>query len=156
MLKPNHNKGRLPHSGVYARLKPSKIHGVGVFAIQKIEKGTYIFPDDNDRLRWVDESEIENIPKPLNRLYKDFAIVKGKKYGAPQNFSRLTTAWYLNHSKTPNVAADKHFRFYALRDIRSGEELTADYDTYSDPPKTSKTPAKLRVGARKKTASLRP
>src|SRR6266436_8451131 len=137
---------RLPHSGVCTRLKPSKIHGVGVFAIRNIKKRTYVFPDDNQRIRWVDESQVRNIPKPLNRLYKDFAIIKGKKYGAPSNFDRLTTAWYLNHSKKPNVAIDKHFRFYALRDIRSGEELTVDYDTYSDPPDKNKPPGKLHVG----------
>jgi SET domain-containing protein len=136
---------RLPHSGVYTRLKPSKIHGVGVFAIQNIKKGTFIFPDDNQRIRWVDESQVENIPRPLNRLYRDFAIIRGKKYGAPWNFDRLTTAWYLNHSKKPNIAIDKRFRFYTMRHIRSGEELTVDYDTYSDPPKKNRPPRKLHV-----------
>src|SRR5437870_10741302 len=130
---------RLPHSGVYTRLKPSKIHGVGVFAIQNIKKGTYIFPEDNERIIWVNESQLRDIPPPLGRLYKDFAIIKGKKYGAPQNFDRLTTAWYLNHSKKPNVAIDGSFRFYALRYIRTGEELTVDYDTYSDPPRNTKS-----------------
>jgi SET domain-containing protein len=77
---------RLPHNGVYTRLKPSQIHGVGVFAIQPIKKGTYIFPDDDERLRWVDEKELQNIPKPLNRLYKDFAIIKEKKYGDSPEF----------------------------------------------------------------------
>jgi hypothetical protein len=57
----------------------------------------------------VDESHLQNLPSPLGRLYKDFAIIKGKKYGAPRNFDRFTTAWYLNHSDKPNVAIDKHF-----------------------------------------------
>jgi SET domain-containing protein len=134
---------RLPHSGVYTRLKPSKIHGVGVFAIRNIKKGTYIFSEDNERITWVDESHLQNLPSPLGRLYKDFAIIKGKKYGAPRNFDRLTTAWYLNHSDKPNVAIDKHFRFYALRHIRSGEELTVDYNTYSDSQKNTKHTRKL-------------
>jgi SET domain-containing protein len=136
---------RLPHSGVYTRLRPSKIHGVGVFAIQNIKKGTYIFPEDNDRITWVDERQLRDIPTPLGRLYKDFAIIKGKKYGAPRNFDRLTTAWYLNHSKKPNVAIDRNFRFYALLYIRAGEELTVDYDTYSDPPKNTKSTGKSYV-----------
>jgi SET domain-containing protein len=139
------NNHKLPHSGVYTRLKPSKIHGVGVFAIQNIKKGTYIFPEDNERITWVDESQLRDIPTPLGRLYKDFAIIKGKKYGAPRNFDRLTTAWYLNHSKGPNVAIDSKFRFYTLRYIRAGEELTVDYDTYSDRPANTKSSAKSHV-----------
>jgi SET domain-containing protein len=43
----------------------------------------------------------------------------------------LTLAWYLNHSDRPNVAADKNYNFYSIRRIKKGEELTADYDTYS-------------------------
>ena len=46
----------------------------------------------------------------------------------------LTTSWYLNHSDEPNVAADEHYLFYALRDIKAEEELTVDYHTYSDEP----------------------
>ena len=34
---------KLPHEGVYTRIKPSNIHGVGVFAISDIPKGTYVF-----------------------------------------------------------------------------------------------------------------
>ena len=33
----------LPHEGVYVRLKPSKRHGVGVFAIRRIPKGRMSF-----------------------------------------------------------------------------------------------------------------
>ena len=125
---------RLPHSGVYTRLKPSPIHGVGVFAIRPIKKGTYIFPGDNQRIVWIDKRQLRKVPASLTKLYTDFAIIRGKKYGAPINFDRLTPAWYLNHSKTPNVAIDDNFNFYALRSIKSGEELLVDYDTYSDQP----------------------
>jgi SET domain-containing protein len=98
---------QMPHSGVYTRLKPSDIHGVGVFAIQDIKKGTYIFPEDNQRIRWIDKKQLRHVAPALTRLYKDFAIIKGKRYGAPWHFDRLTTAWYLNHSKEPNVTIDK-------------------------------------------------
>lgn len=38
----NMKKG-LPHQQVYTRLKPSKIHGVGVFAIRPIPKNTRLY-----------------------------------------------------------------------------------------------------------------
>jgi SET domain-containing protein len=125
---------RPPHQGVLTRLRPSRIHGVGVFAIRNIKKGTYIFPEDQQRIVWIDESQVRRAPAALARLYKDFAIIRGRKYGVPSHFDRLTPAWYLNESKSPNVAIDKSYRFYALRYIRRGEELTVDYDSYSDRP----------------------
>jgi SET domain-containing protein len=124
----------LPHQGVYVRLKPSNIHGVGVFAIRNIPKGTYIFRDDNEPIKWVEKQRTKGLPKAIRDLYEDFCIIKNGKYGCPKSFDALTPTWYLNHSKKPNVAADKNTRFYTLRDIRKGEELTVDYRTYSEMP----------------------
>jgi SET domain-containing protein len=125
---------KLPHEGVYTRIKPSNIHGVGVFAISDIPKGTYVFVEDDEEIVWVDKSEIENLPASLKLFYTDFCIIKGNAYGCPRSFNSLTTSWYLNHSEDPNVAPDANYRFYALRHIIEGEELTADYRVYSDVP----------------------
>lgn len=123
---------RGPHYGVYVRLAPSRIHGVGVVAIRRIPKGTYIFYGDDDELVWINKAVSRQQPKEIRRLYRDFCVSRGQQYGCPRNFNQLTPAWYLNHSKTPNVGADEQYRFYALRNIRKGEELTADYSTYGD------------------------
>jgi hypothetical protein len=124
----------LPHEGVCTRLRPSKIHGVGVFAIIDISKGSYLFSHDDQPLVWIDKKDIEGLPIPLRQLYDDLCIIKGDKYGCPRHFDLLTTSWYLNHSDEPNVAADENYLFYALRDIKAEEELTVDYHTYSDEP----------------------
>jgi hypothetical protein len=44
----------------------------------------------------------------------------------------------MNESKKPNTRCDENYDFYALRAVDSGEELTVDYSTFSDPkpPKT--------------------
>jgi SET domain-containing protein len=125
----------LPHEGVYTRLKASPIHGVGVFAVRHIPQNVLIFPVDDERLVWVDGKSIEGAPRALQKLYRDFSIVRGNKYGSPRHFDALTTSWYLNHSTRPNVAIDRSYRFRAIRDISVGEELTVDYRTYSDQPK---------------------
>ena len=124
----------LPHQGVYTRLRPSHIHGVGVFAIRKIPRGTYIFAQDDEPIVWVDKKSIRKLPKSVRELYDDFCIIKGSRYGCPKSFDCLTPSWYLNHSNNPNVASDQEVRFYALRDIKKGEELTVDYRTYSEMP----------------------
>ncbi|MGO8928808.1 MAG: SET domain-containing protein-lysine N-methyltransferase [Limisphaerales bacterium] len=124
---------KVPHYGVYARIGRSKLHGVGIIAIRSIRKGTYIFSPDDDKLRWVKVSEIRCLPKEIRKLYEDFCIRKGARYLCPITFNKLTPAWYLNESRSPNVAADRDYRFYALRHIKKGEELTVDYSTYSEP-----------------------
>jgi hypothetical protein len=121
-----------PHGLVYTRLGPSSIHGVGVFAIVNIPKGTYVFePDDNPTVK-ITANEIEALPPSVRRLYEDFCVLKDREYECPTTFNQLTPSWYLNDSRTPNVAADSDLKFYATRDITAGEELTADYGSYSE------------------------
>jgi|SRR5208282_1065974 len=121
-----------PHDGVYARLKESPISGVGVFAIRQIPKGTYPFEPDDDELVSIRTSKTKALPTALRRLYEDFCVLRGDKYQCPSSFNRLTPSWYLNTSDHPNVAADLSLKFYTLRDVEPGEELTADYSSYSD------------------------
>ena len=124
--------GTLPHDRVYARLQASSLSGVGVFAIRNIPKGTYIFEPDDAVLISIRKSETEHLTPTLRRLYEDFCVLKGETYQCPSSFNNLTPSWYLNTSENPNVAADSSLKFYAVRDIQPGEELTADYSTYSD------------------------
>ncbi len=123
----------LPHFNVYTRLKPSTIHGVGVFAIRNIKKGTLLF-DSSEEIVWVDEREIPHLSKTLRELYEDFCIIKNGKYGCPANFNNLTMAWYLNDSREPNVMVDEDYNMWAIRDIVEGEELTIDSSDFSKQP----------------------
>jgi SET domain-containing protein len=132
-------KRRPPHRGVYVRLAPSPIHGVGVFAIRKIPKGTNIFPDDDEPIHWFRSRELRRVSREIKRLYKDFCIIRdhGKSYGCPKSFNQLTPAWFLNEpeaGKKPNVRADRGYNFYAIEDIQPGDELTVEYRTYSEEP----------------------
>jgi hypothetical protein len=125
----------LPHEGLFARMRPSKVDsdGVGVFAIRDIPKGTYVFEPDDDEMAWIDKSVADALPGSLREMYEDFPVLRNGKYGCPPHFNRMTIAWYVNSSKTPNLKCDADYRFYASRDIKADEELTADYDEYSDP-----------------------
>lgn len=122
----------LPHEGVVTRLGRSRVHGVGVFAIRRIPKGTKLFPGDMDEMIWIEKRELGVLQKRIQQLYYDFAVLKDGRYGCPLSFNRLTPSWYLNSSKTPNVRCDENYDFVALRNIGPGEELTADYSTYSE------------------------
>jgi SET domain-containing protein len=125
---------KLPHSDTYTRLRPSKRHGIGVFAIRPIKKGALVFGLDDDDTVKVPKRRILHLPTRLKRLYHDFCVLRGDVYECPLSFNKLTPSWFLNDSRNdkPNVAPDSELKFRALRDIRPGEELLARYDDYSE------------------------
>ena len=122
---------RRPHDHVYARIGLSRIHGVGVLAIRDIPRGTQLFRGEDERVVWVRLADVRRLPRELRRLYTDFGMAWGKRIGVPRTLNMLSVGWYLNHSERPNTRADEDGRFHTLRRIRKGEELTADYRTFS-------------------------
>jgi SET domain-containing protein len=127
-------KKRAPHDGVYARIGPSRIHGVGVRAIRDIPAGTLVFLGESERIVWMKRAEVRRMPTAIRALYEDFGMVDGEHIGVPPTLNMLSVGWYVNHSDRPNVEAGDDGRFRALRRIRKGEELTADYRTFVDEP----------------------
>ena len=129
----NHNELKFPHDGVFTRLRPSEIHGIGVFAIKDIPKDTYLFVGANSKIVSVDRKEVENQDVEIKKLYDDFCVIIDEKYYCPDNFNNLNVGWYLKESKeNPNVRCDENYDLYASRDIRKDEELTVDYSNFSD------------------------
>jgi hypothetical protein len=127
----------LPHEGVFARLRVSKIAGVGVFAIRAIPAGTNIFGNDQRSLTWVDAAVVDHLPdtSPDKSLYDDFGVRRGEHIGCPANFNLLTVGWYLNEppeGRSANVRVTQDFQMIAVRDIAEGEELTILYDSFSE------------------------
>lgn len=129
----------MPHSATYARIGISTAPhskefssgspGVGVFAIRNIQKGTLIFAPDDDLTITVNSSEVAALSAEFRRLYQDFCPQSATgHYICPLNFNKLTVAWYLNDSDTPNVKADDQLRFIATRDIEPDEELLCSYE----------------------------
>lgn len=123
---------RRPHDGVYARIGLSSVNGVGVRAIRDIPRGTAMFSGESERVRWVARAAVRRLPTAVRKLYEDFGMVSGDRIGVPPSLNMLSVGWYVNHSERPNIEADEDGRFHALRRIRKGEELTADYRTFTD------------------------
>lgn len=122
----------LPHAGVFARIGPSRLHGVGVVAIRTIPANTLVFRGEDERVVWLRRSTVRRMPTSIRALYEDFGIVDGNMLGVPPSLNRLSVGWYVNHSDQPNLVAGDDGRFRTLRRIRKGEELTADYRTFVD------------------------
>lgn len=124
---------KLPHIGVCARLRPSSIHGIGCFAIIDIPAGTELFPNSSGEMTWVRKNELYNLPTEIVKMYEDFGVERGGLMGCPLSFNCLDTSWYLNHSDTPNARCniEQDYDFYAMRDIKKGEEITVNYNEYA-------------------------
>lgn len=110
-------------------LKPTK-HGIGVFAAHNIKKGAYL------RL-WGNEKHYENRIRILNKkdvpkIFHNYCMDRGSKIICPENFGEMPVGWYLNHSKKSN-AIHKNYNWYALRDIKKGEEILIDYNSLEEP-----------------------
>ena len=96
-------------------VKKSQIHGEGVFAARKIKKGEIV-------LRWNNSHKLtkKEVHKLSEKEKRYISFIKGE-YILMQPPER-----YVNHSCDANTYA-KNFCDIAKRDIKKGEEITADY-----------------------------
>ncbi|OGY44095.1 MAG: hypothetical protein A2729_00935 [Candidatus Buchananbacteria bacterium RIFCSPHIGHO2_01_FULL_39_14] len=116
------------------RLRPSKISGIGVFAVRTIPAGTKLFPGVK-RQAWYRFSaeEFASCDLAIKTMIDDFLVVEkdGTVLVPRFGFDGMDLSFFLNHSKKPNVKTiDVGFNFVTLRKIKRGEELTVDYGTY--------------------------
>ena len=118
---------------LYFRIKPSKIHGVGIFAIKNIPKGANPF-NLAKPLKWLkyNRSELTKLPRHVKKIISDFyAGDKHSVWLPAAGLNVFDISFYINHSDKPNVASkDGGENFVAVKNIRAGEELTSDYNTY--------------------------
>lgn len=113
-------------SPAFVHLGASSIHGLGCFADIDIKKNELIRVWDGKDSRWIPLAKAHASPQA--QLIKRFGIRTTGGYWAPIDFLRISTGWYMNHDADPNVGSDdEDVTYYALRDIKAGEELTMDY-----------------------------
>ena len=116
----------------YVMIKASPVHGIGVFAIRDIPKGTQdIFSQGIGEWIEVSKEEVDALPKHSRDLVENHCLFDDKSYFIPDyGFKLVDLVIYLNHSDTPNVVSiNDGERFEAIRDIAFGEELFVDYGT---------------------------
>ncbi|HVL46921.1 MAG TPA: SET domain-containing protein-lysine N-methyltransferase [Candidatus Thermoplasmatota archaeon] len=109
---------------VPTRLGPSSIHGLGIFAVERIPAGTVVWdfdPPIDQRIR------VDDLAKQPDHVQR-YAAVYGYREG---EWIVLCgdDARFMNHSKKPNCQSHAGATI-ARRDIEPGEELTDDYETF--------------------------
>ena len=119
-------------SQTYVMIKPSPLHGIGVFAIRDIPKGTKdIFSEGYGDWIKVSKDEVDALPTHSRELIENHCLFDEDSYFTPEyGFKLVDLLIYLNHSETPNVISlNEGEQFEALVDIKEGEELLVDYGT---------------------------
>ena len=114
----------------YAALRPSAVHGIGVFAIRDIPKGCRnIFSKGVGQWIKIPFSDIENLPEYSRSLVETYCLYDDDNYYVPDyGFKVMDIVNYLNHSSSPNIiSVNDGEEFEALTDIASGQELLLNY-----------------------------
>ena len=125
-------------AGFHVKYKVEKASfGMGLIADQDIKKGTLVWkckPGVNVR-RFKGEKEARKhlATLPSFKARKDWLIHAYIDKGYLTEI--IDDADFMNHSATPNLSSDKRYgqdplSSYAARDIKKGEELFEDYQTF--------------------------
>jgi SET domain-containing protein len=120
----------------YCRLRPSKIEGVGVYAIRDIPKGKNPFLGVKKQ-KWhkFHISELKGLGKEILPLIDSFFVIhnNGVVEISDACLNGMDISYFLNNSKKPNIKTiDDGENFIALKKIKRGEELTVSYATYDE------------------------
>ena len=102
-------------------LDKSAIHGLGVFAGERIRKRTKIWRFVEGFDRAYSPKQFSKLPKPAREFLKNYGYrVDGEILFTVDNDR------HINHSEDPNTFLKSGYAI-ARRNIRKGEEITNDY-----------------------------
>jgi len=111
---------------VKTEVRPSKIQGLGLFALEPISRGTevwkYVEGFDHEIKDW------SNFPQVALDFLEKYAVFQYGYYTMNNDDAR-----FYNHSDDPNTAWDAERNAeVAIRDIEADEEITCDYREWDD------------------------
>ena len=116
---------------VGTELRPSPIHGIGVFLLQPVRTGDLIWRFDARIDRVYSEPEIATLPEHMQRFLRTYST-----------WHEATGLWILcgdhgrhfNHSDRPTTVSNAiaFGEDHASADLPAGVELTSDYRTICD------------------------
>ena len=116
---------------IFAMLKPSPVHGIGVFAVRDIPKGCRnIFSQNTGEWVKLPIRDVDRLPEHSRNLVETYCLYDEENYFVPDyGFKIMDIVNYLNHSATPNIKSVNHGEYFeALDDIPAGSELLVNYE----------------------------
>ena len=116
----------------WVMLRPSHLHGIGVFAVRDIPAGCReMFSQEPGEWRTVSRKEVEGVAPHLSALIENYCLYDDDHYFIPAGgFRQMDLSLFLNHSDQPNlISINEGAYFETVRPIAAGEELLIDYGT---------------------------
>jgi len=117
-------------NNTWVMIKPSGIHGIGVFAVRDIPNGcNKMFSKEMGEWTTVSKIEIDGLPQHAKDIVENYCLYDEANYFLPtQGFKAIDLSLFLNHADIPNIiSVNDGAYFEAIRDIKKGEELLIDY-----------------------------
>ena len=114
----------------YVAIKPSPVHGIGVFAIADIPKGCRdMFSRSLGTWIKLSFDELNQLPPHSKNLVDTYCLYDESDYYVPDHgFKIMDLVFYLNHSSAPNIVSVNHGEYFeAMVDIPTGTELLINY-----------------------------
>ena len=134
-------------NSIFVKLKPSRISGVGVFAIKDIPKGVPLFQtwDGETGFFPLSLSEIESLDTDLQYHIKDLFLYSSEFPFDTNIYVKLTQGchwiytnpyYFVNSGFYENKSNIDKTSMMSLRDIKKGEEILSNYERYEKIDKT--------------------
>jgi hypothetical protein len=116
---------------VDTELRPSSIHGLGVFLLEPVRKGDLIWRFDARIDRVYSLDEVASLPEHVQRYLRTYSTwneAAGLYVLCGDN------GRFFNHAEDPTTLSNaiSFGEDHAIRDLAAGEELTSDYTTICD------------------------
>ncbi len=108
-------------------VRESPIHGKGLFARESLRKGEIVVIKGGYIFDRTTRDELEKSLGPA-----EVPVADGFFIGPRGQTERDGSMIFSNHSCDPNIGVQGQIVFVAMRDIRTGEELTHDWATTDD------------------------
>lgn len=114
----------------WVMIRPSGVHGIGVFAIRDIPAGCKdIFSKEMGEWHTVPRRETDTLPVHAKDLVENYCLYDEENYFIPANgFKAIDLSLFLNHSDTPNIISVNEGEYFeTVRLVKKGEELLINY-----------------------------
>ncbi len=113
---------------IEAEVRPSSIHGFGLFCIADIPKGTLVWAFHPVFDFAIQEQDLASLPPAARAFLSKYAY---RAVETNELMINLDHSRHMNHSDTPNLFTDSDSNYYAAEDLVAGTELTCDYREFA-------------------------
>jgi uncharacterized protein len=113
---------------IEADLRESDIHGIGLFCLEPIPRGTKVWEFHPLFDVVISDADLPDLPQPVHSFLRKYAYRSVK---TAELIVNVDLARHMNHADVPSLITDSESNYYAAYDLPPGTELTCDYRIFS-------------------------